>query len=217
MPRTEYPVPSAEEVEHQNFVTPGWVVDGAYDLAMPRILRYVREPLRVLDAGAGSGIWGEKLAARPESVRMTLAGIDIRELEHNQSYHLWKTADFLTDPDLSPNWDWIIGNPPYGRVLPEQFVRRALSLVTHNGYVIFLLRLGFLEGGRRAVDLHLNFPAKFLIVCGDRPSFAKGATDNKTAYGVFIWQKGFNGQTSILKERIMEPKKRIKATPVVEL
>jgi methylase of polypeptide subunit release factors len=78
-------------------------------------------PARILDPGAGGGIWGTEARSRwPES---NITGVELRTINPALQfpYDCWYTADFLTCPIPQP-FDLVIGNPPYRHA--EEFVRR---------------------------------------------------------------------------------------------
>ncbi len=105
--------------------------------------------------------------------------------------HLDLVADFL-----SPNWDgtepltdWIITNPPF--ILGEEFVRVAMERASRG--VAMLLRLVFLEGGKRFHLLHEDCPLYAVAPFSERVPMVKGRWDpdasSATAYAWFIWLK----------------------------
>lgn len=92
-------------------------------------------------------------------------------------------------------YDCVIGNPPYKYA--EAFVRLSLEHTVEGGYVVFLLRLAFLEGQERGAGLWKEYPPKQVAVCSQRPSFTGDGKTDATAYAVFVWQKGYSGSTSL--------------------
>lgn len=148
-------------------------------------------PLNILDPGAGAGVWGT--AARRMYPNALITGIDIRpETLRPRAYNFWMHGDFLL-MNTSPCFDLVIGNPPYKYA--EQFVRRSLDMLEDGGYLILLLRLNFLEGQDRSRRLHRKYPPKKVVVRAGRVSFTGDGKSNATAYGYFVWQKGYSGRT----------------------
>ena len=101
-------------------------------------------------------------------------------------------ADFL-DADAraaGPRVDWIVTNPPF--VLGDAFVRAAFQHAERG--VAMLLRLVFLEGGKRYHLLHEDCPLAAVAPFSERVPMVRGRWDpdasSATAYAWFIWRKG---------------------------
>jgi SAM-dependent methyltransferase len=142
-------------------------------------------PCTILDPGAGTGVWGD--AARVRYPHSRIVGCELR-LEHpTASYDHWRHGDFLAMP-FYESYELIIGNPPYDRA--EAFVRKSLDLLTPGGYLLLLLRLGFLEGQERGDALWIEYPPQLVAVCSARPSFTGDSKTDATAYACFLWQEG---------------------------
>ena len=92
-------------------------------------------------------------------------------------------------------FDTIITNPPYN--LAIEFIKHSLNIVKDNGYVVMLLRLNFLESQTRK-QFFIDNPLHSLYVLSRRPSFINGKTDS-TGYAWFIWKKGKEDQSVIMK------------------
>ena len=153
---------------------------------------------RIFDPGAGTGVWGH--AARRIFPQAWIAGLELRPTGRADHYDHWYHEQDYLDPDYYPPLvDFVIGNPPYRYA--EQFVRKALTHVNEGWYVLFLLRLAFLEGQARARGLYREFPLKEVHVLPARPSFItegeKAGRTDATAYAIFIWQKGWTGTTEL--------------------
>ena len=96
----------------------------------------------------------------------------------------------------------IITNPPYSLAL--EFVEHSLNIVPEGCKVAMFLKLQFLEGKKRK-KLFVSQPPKTLYVTSSRLLCAKNADfegmrkggGSAVAYGWFVWQKGFNGDTQI--------------------
>ena len=139
----------------------------------------------VIDAGAGSGIWGEVIKPR---FLCNLIGVELREVEPNPNYTRWITGDFLT-VDLPP-CDLVTGNPPY--LLALEFVLRGIELVKRRvGVVYYLLPLNFLAGKERKELIYDVTPPQDVYVLSLRPSYsADGKTAINTQYALYKWDFG---------------------------
>lgn len=150
------------------------------------------QPQCILDAGAGTGVWGK--AARKKYPRALITGVDIRpETVQPKAYNFWLRNDFLllNEP---PCFDLVMSNPPYEYA--EAFVRQSMAMLETSGFCIMLLRLNFLETQPRA-RLFNQYPLQKVVVCASRISFTNNSLTNATAYAYFIWQKGYKGATAL--------------------
>lgn len=113
-------------------------------------------------------------------------------------------VDFL-DADAAPDgvgvndcFDWIVTNPPF--ILGDAFVRTACQRARRG--VAMLLRLVFLEGGKRHALLHVDCPLTAVAPFSERVPMVKGRWDpeasSATAYAWFIWVKGASGSPVVL-------------------
>lgn len=97
----------------------------------------------------------------------------------------------------------IVTNPPYKYA--KAFVEKALSLVREGNHVAMFLKLTFMEGQSRR-KLFEKDPPKIIYVSSSRIQCAKNGEFQKMkegggsaiAYGWYIWEKGYKGDT-ILK------------------
>lgn len=139
----------------------------------------------VIDAGAGSGIWGDVIKPR---FLCNLIGVELREVEPNPNYTTWITGNFLT-VDL-PHADLVTGNPPYLYAL--EFVLRGLELVKRRtGVLYYLLPLNFLAGKERKELIYDVIPPQDVYVLSLRPSYsADGKTAINTQYALYKWDMG---------------------------
>lgn len=94
----------------------------------------------------------------------------------------------------------IITNPPFKYA--TEFVYKALSIIPEGRKVAMFLKLQFLEGKARRV-LYDNAPPKFVYVfsnrinCAMNGDFEKYTHNSAVAYGWFVWEKGYKGETII--------------------
>lgn len=178
--------------QHDFYPTPLAVASAALEL-IPQTNQY-----RVLDPGAGTGVWGQ--AAHKRYPNAWIAGVELRNVLPNGYYTCWyQERDYLDPLLMLPQFDLIIGNPPYKHA--EAFIRRSFEVLNDGGCILFLLRLAFLEGQARARGLYREFPLKEVHVLSARPSFIpegeKAGRTDATAYAIFIWEKGWTGDTRL--------------------
>jgi hypothetical protein len=117
-----------------------------------------------------------------------------RRILDQYRFNLWASQQPVWE-SYGTRYDLIIGNPPFG--LAEEFVRYSLSLLDKNGWLVFLLRLAFLEGQDRGRGLWSEFPLHTCGVYSPRPSFTGDGKTDATAYAAYVWQKGFAGETRL--------------------
>ncbi len=105
--------------------------------------------------------------------------------------------DFLTSMEKA---ECFLTNPPYKLAL--EFVQQAIENLLPNGYVVFLLRIQFLEGQRR-YRFFKEYPPKYIYVhskrqqCAKSGNFEKYPNHSAVCFAWFIWQQGFNGEPTI--------------------
>ncbi|MFT8656827.1 MAG: NAD(P)-dependent oxidoreductase [Acetobacter papayae] len=103
-------------------------------------------------------------------------------------------VDFL-DTDYSATN--IVTNPPFHSA--EGFIFRGLDLA--NKKFALLLRLAFLEGGKRATTIFQKIPPTRVWVFSERitfyPAGMKATSSGTTAYAWFVWDKENMGQTEL--------------------
>jgi hypothetical protein len=90
-------------------------------------------------------------------------------------------------------FDWVVGNPPYSHA--EAHVRAIMGRLARGGRLAFLLRLNFLGAAKRNAFWQ-DHPPKHIWVLSERPSFTGGGTD-MTEYAFFLWEKGYEGPTTL--------------------
>jgi hypothetical protein len=152
----------------------------------------------IVDPCAGTGVWG--VAARKRWPLAEISGNDIRDVPKPPDYNQWIPCwNFLTQA-VGGLADLVMMNPPYKDA--EAFVRKGIKFCNTGGYVVALLRLAFLEGQARGRGLYLETPPQSVHVLVSRPSFMpegheKAGKTDATAYAIFIWQEGWQGQTKL--------------------
>lgn len=109
-------------------------------------------------------------------------------------------CDFLKwQPTQGGNDMDIITNPPYKYA--KEFVEHALDCSVESVKVAMFLKLTFLEGKARK-KLFKKYPPKIVYVSSGRLNCAKNGEFDKyhtsaIAYGWFIWEKGYKGDTVV--------------------
>ena len=92
----------------------------------------------------------------------------------------------------------IITNPPYKYA--QEFIEHALELIPEGNKVVMFLKVQFLEGQKRR-DLFMLNPPKTVYVSSSRLACAKNGdfkdVTRAVAYAWFVWEKGFDGDTTI--------------------
>lgn len=109
-----------------------------------------------------------------------------------------EVADFLAPENRVWEGD-IVTNPPYA--FAQEFVERALEIIPEGRKVAMFLKLTFLEGKKRS-RLFENYPPRRVWVSHARLLCAKNgdfesSTGSATAYGWFVWEKGWKGKPEI--------------------
>jgi hypothetical protein len=115
----------------------------------------------------------------PEGYSMFAPGTDYLEWANNNVYF----------------WDNVVGNPPFN--IANEVVFASLDLLKPGGYLMFLLRLSFAAGQFRRDNLFKLHPPRAIGVYSRRISWYGTRKTNTTDYGLFIWQKGYNGPTTM--------------------
>ena len=152
------------------------------------------EPKVIIDPGAGSGVWGK--AARelwkgdPRIIRSNphLVGYEVREEAGRPDWYdgwFYKPYQEMSDAAWK-DVDLVMGNPPYRYA--EEFVRKSMAFLRTGGYLVFLLRLSFLESQKR-LKLWKEWPLQKVVVCANRISFTGDGKTNATAYAFYYWYK----------------------------
>lgn len=131
------------------------------------------------------------------SKRMTELGCDVFSSDFVDRGFGLGGLDFLG----LENQQWgghIITNPPY--IYAQEFVEKALFVMEPGKKLALFLKLLFLEGKSRK-EMFRRFPLKTLYVSSSRLGCAKNGIFDKdssaVAYGWFVWEKGYRGESVI--------------------
>jgi hypothetical protein len=195
-----------ERIAHDHYPTPKLFVEKGLLLVERAVTdeRYPGPPPspyaslfspRILDPGAGEGVWGA--SARALWTPGEVVGVELRDTPRPEAYDRWHLGDFLQMSDLSPlsgtGYDLVIGNPPYKHA--EAFVRKSLDLTREGGVVCFLFYLTFLESQRRGDGLFAEHPPFTVAVSKSRPKFTGPQNPNAACF--VLWVKGYDGPTQL--------------------
>lgn len=179
IPNDHYPTPRGlvkAALEFLDIQNPSWRLPDYYQVD------------RVLDVGAGGGVWGQEAKSlfRPRSV----TGVELRRIPAPAGFTDWVPGtDFLTwNANIRKHngFDLIVSNPPYKYA--EEIIRKSWDLLKPWGWMVFLLRLSFQMGVGRMNGLwKTHYPYK-VGVSARRPSFYGGG-NNGDDYAVYYWHK----------------------------
>jgi hypothetical protein len=177
--------------------------DAIADLAIqhyisPMASFYKLQRSKVLDPGAGSGVWGRALRRMYEG--MNIHGVEIRDVTPDVVYNEWYNEDFLTWNCLPAQYNFIVGNPPYK--FAEKFIRKSHHLLRHDGVMVMLLKLSFQTGQRRYEGFWRELPLYQLGVLARRPSFTGDGKTGGDEYGLYVWRKGYTEVHRYLTEQL---------------
>ena len=162
-----------------DYPTPDEAIDPVLPFLLPGLLNGM-----VLEPSCGAGNIFRRLAAHGVDVAQ-MRGIEIspERAEQARTVCPWVVCDDALTAAW-PSADLVIGNPPFRHA--EEFCRRGLETVRPGGTVAMLLRLAFLESGKRYA-FHQRYPVSGLHVFSSRPSFTENGKTDSAAYAWFVW------------------------------
>lgn len=176
---------------------PGLCAAGVRLIPWPHLETLLDAELCIIDAGAGTGNWG--IAMRDLLIERQrtdpIIGVELFPSGNPPpaAYDRYIYGDFLT-AELPPS-GVVISNPPFS--MAEAFVRRALDLLPTAGVLLLLQRLDFAATQKRGRGLFRQSPPCEVHVCVTRPSFTGDGNTDTIEYGLFLWIKGWRGETSL--------------------
>ena len=108
------------------------------------------------------------------------------------------TFDFLQSLTQIYNGD-IVTNPPFKYA--QQFIEKALDIISYDRYVCMFLKLQFLKGKTRK-EMFEKYPPIRVWVSSSRITCAKNGKfdeypSSAVCYAWFIWKKGYKGTTEL--------------------
>ena len=176
-----------EREEHDYYATEPLALEKFLDTIDFRLHKFIWEP------ACGGGHLVKVLQKRNHVVFAT----DIV----NRNDTAMMVGDFL-EADGKSEWTGdILTNPPFK--LADKFVKKGLSVLDPDNYLILFQRILFLESSKRH-KLFKDYPPKYVYVHSSRVATAKNGDFEKyegggksICYGWFVWQKGYKGDTII--------------------
>lgn len=166
-----------------------------------RLSALIAPPQKVIEPSAGLGRF--IIATREQWPNSYITGLDCRQ-ECVQTMHQAKADNVVigdwSDPTteaLQGPFDLIIGNPPY--YVAEEHVHLAKTRLAPGGALAFLLRMAFLSSQQRVKTLwQPPSELKYLMPLAQRASFTEDGKTEHSEYAVYVWEKGFMGDTKLL-------------------
>lgn len=170
------------------YPTPMGLCRGAMSYLSGRLALSENPPV-ILDPGAGGGNWGKAIKeVYPDS---KLIGVEIdKQFSITDDYDVWFTEDILEN---SYSAGLVIGNPPFS--LAEEFINKGFDILPEGGIMVYLLRVSYLNSQRRYKNLWKVTPPIEVIISSRRPSFTGNRHTDDTDYALYIWSKGWSGDT----------------------
>lgn len=181
---------------HDVYETPTYAVALAYRLFLERWPwwedPFRKEPLRILDVGAGGGVWGTM--ARQYWPDDHIHGIEVRRLSKPEAYDCWWCpGDFerFIERYAGPPFDLIVGNPPFS--IANEAVLGGFHHLKEGGCLMYLLRMSFLAGQERARSLYRDCPLAMVAPFSKRISWSGDGKTNATDHAMYYFVKGYKG------------------------
>lgn len=171
------------------YVTPRENVEIALDFLVERVSALLhRNNWRILDLGAGPGVWGQ--AVRVRWPNAFIHGVELRDIPNPGSYDLWSRIDMRSWAAVyaCPTFDLVLGNPPYS--LDEEAVRIGLDRVCSGGHVMMLLPITFLTSQSRRDGLYAEYPLRYYAQFSQRISWNGSGKTPPRDHALYVWQKG---------------------------
>lgn len=148
---------------------------------------------RVLDAGAGAGVWGQALKRiRPD---LYVVGVDLPGVIRPYGYDEWHSTPFelFVMRRNVDAFDLVIGNPPYIADIPQKWIRLLWRrFLKPAGKIFWLLRLAWYSSEtRRAGLFHAGFHPRYVLQSAVRLSFTGDGKTDDTDYAMFLFDKSW--------------------------
>lgn len=166
-------------------------------LAIDKLLSVEQLSQNIWECACGEGHLSKRLSEKGYSVWST--DIVDRGYENFNG-----EQDFLTSTKEPFKGDCdIVTNPPYK--FAKDFVLKALSQLSDGHKACFFLKLTFLEGKDRYLNLFSEHPPKSIYIFSERIMCAKNGDfeqmkkggGSAVAYAWYTWEKGFKGSPTV--------------------
>ena len=152
----------------------------------------INRPTRVLDIGAGMGVWGKALREVYPDGNFWLMGVDRFFKQSDPAYDGWIVGDFL-DYNPEQKAEFTMGNWPFS--MAEGFLLHAREVTTENAVIHSLLRTEFWGSIGRTKRLWSICSPHQRIRLARRPSFTgDGRSDIAQEYDMYFWHNRDNGR-----------------------
>jgi len=196
--------------DHDEYPTPKPLIHAVYKHLFDEIKENIYDvrdfpnsKVNVLDAGAGTGNWGNLFYRifYDELPPLEITGVEIQDKPRPEKYHRWfPSTDFGKYYD-GKNYDELnyyhisVGNPPYK--LAHDFLDNMFLGVKENGLIVLLLKTAFIESKVRYENYFSDpFRRPYKVIQSvRRVSFdydingSKGS--NEVSYAIFVWRVGY--------------------------
>lgn len=163
-------------------------------IAIDKLLEVENPSHFIWECAVGNGHLSRRLIEKGFSVYST--DLVKRDFELDGVFDFLKSEKILFETD-------ILTNPPYKYA--KEFVLKALDLISESHKVFMFLKLTFLEGKTRFKELFSKYPPKKIYVFSERIMCAKNGDfdsfktsgGSAVAYAWYVWEKGWQGDTTI--------------------
>ncbi len=120
----------------------------------------------------------------------------VSDIRNDKNVYGQKNYDFVQDYPIQEHIDNIITNPPYR--LAQEFLEQALHIAQRK--VAMLLKLTFLESIKRYKFFKENPPKVVYVFCKRQKVYhadKEPTGSGLIAYAWFVWDRDYNGKTTI--------------------
>jgi hypothetical protein len=181
------------------YKTPDWIIKDLFDNLdkMGRsdhgLFQHLAKTFGVLDPCSGGdenhkAAYPVILQNKTPSIN-NIVKIDIREDSDSDFKTDFLSLDvdsFLDEVNESHKFGVVISNPPFN--LAQEFIQKAHEVVVENGYIIFLLRMGFMGSEKRFQFLTEQYKPYCIFSHHKRPSFTDDGKTDADYYQHVIWK-----------------------------
>jgi hypothetical protein len=140
-----------------------------------------------------------------------ITGVELRDGVDPPGYSFWHPGDFPTwareKIAQGRTFDLVIGNPPYGKGLAEEFVRAGLDLLPYGGRLMYLLRMSFNEGRNAATGCSGSIPMVACYSLARRPSFTGDGQIQRHSLRALSLGEGLGGADEPLSRLILSDRR----------